>query len=101
MEVLERAPYSYVLLDDEGTWILTFLLGGPVERDVSVRLTADEVDAIETGDRSVDDLVATFRTDPSAYDGRRVMPPVRPTGEADVRTRPPNDGREGGRGDDR
>ncbi|WP_049896416.1 hypothetical protein [Natrialba chahannaoensis] len=76
MRVLERKPYSYILLDRDGEWILTFLLGGPIERDVSVRLTLVEVTAIEDGDSSAEDLVETFRADPSVYEDRQVTPTV-------------------------
>ncbi|WP_336358930.1 hypothetical protein [Haloarcula sp. CGMCC 1.6347] len=78
MRVLDRQPYSYVLLARDGEWILTFLLGGPVERDVSVRLTLAEVTAIEDGESSATDLVETVRADLSAYDDRRVRPTVWP-----------------------
>lgn len=83
MNVLDTEPYSYVLLDDDGEWILTFLLGGPVVRDVSVALTDDEVAAIQRGDRSAAALVETFRADASTYDGRRVRPPVWPGRDSD------------------
>jgi len=78
MRVLDRQPYSYVLLARDGEWILTFLLGGPVERDVSVRLTPAEVTAIEDGESSATDLVETVRADLSAYDDRRIRPTVWP-----------------------
>ncbi|SEQ51307.1 hypothetical protein [Natrinema salaciae] len=84
MNVLDSESYSYVLVDDDGEWILTFLLGGPVERDVSVALTDDEVTAIAEGDRSTGDIVEQFRDDPAAYEGRRVHPPVRPRRDSEA-----------------
>ena len=78
MRVLDRKPYSYVLLERDDEWVLTFLLGGPVERDASVRLTAGEIRAIEDGEKSAGELVDTFRGSLSAYEDRRITPPVRP-----------------------
>ncbi|MBZ6497010.1 hypothetical protein [Natrinema longum] len=78
MRVLDRKRYSYVLLARDGEWILTFLLGGPVARDVSVRLTPTEVTAIEAGDSSAADLVEKFRADSSPSEDRRITPAVWP-----------------------
>ncbi|ELZ95857.1 hypothetical protein C440_06192 [Haloferax mucosum ATCC BAA-1512] len=78
MRVLDRKRYSYVLLACDGEVILTFLLGGPIERDVSVRLTSAEVTAIEAGDSSAADLVEKFSADRSTYEDRRVIPTVWP-----------------------
>ncbi|MFC7072878.1 hypothetical protein ACFQJ7_13615 [Halovenus rubra] len=79
MQVLDRKRYSYLLLETDGEWILTFLLGGPIERDVSVRLTPAEITAIEDGDASAADLVERFRAESSAYEGRQVTPTVWPS----------------------
>lgn len=81
MRVLDREPYSYILLERGEEWILTFLCGGPIERDVSVRLTDTEITAIEAGDSSAADLVQKFRADNSAYEGRSVTPTVWPGNE--------------------
>ena len=81
MRVLDRKPYSYVLLERDGEWILTFLLGGPVERDVSVRLTDAEIAAIEADDTSAADLVRQFTADRSTYEGRNITPTVWPSRE--------------------
>lgn len=78
MRVLDRKPYSYVLLERDGEWILTFLLGRAVIRDVSVRLTPDEVTAVEDGDASADDLVEKFSADRTVYEDRQVTPAVWP-----------------------
>lgn len=84
MDVLDKEPYSYVLLERGEELILTFLLGGPVERDVSVRLTDAERDALEAGESSAAELVEEFRADNSAYEGRNISPTVWP-GKADAR----------------
>jgi len=81
MRVLDSEPYSYILLERGEEWILTFLLGGPIERDVSVRLTDTEIAAVEAGDSSAADIVETFRADSSTYEGRRIMPTVWPAKE--------------------
>jgi hypothetical protein len=78
MRVLARKTYSYVLLSREGEWILTFLVGGAVMRDVSVRLTDEERHALAAGDCSPDALVERFAADEEAYGDRRVTPAVWP-----------------------
>ncbi|ADQ68827.1 hypothetical protein C499_05870 [Halogeometricum borinquense DSM 11551] len=83
MRVLDRKRYSYVLLARDGEWILTFLLGGPVERDVSVRLTPVEITAIEAGDSSAADLVEKFSADLSATEDRQITPTVWPAKDAE------------------
>ncbi|WP_440991725.1 hypothetical protein [Haloarchaeobius baliensis] len=83
MEVLEREPYSHVLLVRDGEWFLTFLVGRAVMRDVTVRLTPAEIAAVEAGESTTADLVETFRDDRSSYEGRRVTPPIRPPADPD------------------
>ncbi|AFO57633.1 MULTISPECIES: hypothetical protein [unclassified Natrinema] len=81
MRVLDREPYSYVLLETDGEWILTFLLGRVVMGDVSVRLTPEEVTALEDGESSATDLIERFSADRSAYEDRQVIPAVWPARE--------------------
>jgi hypothetical protein len=81
MRVLDRKPYSYVLLERDGEMILTFLLGGAVMWDVSVRLTDAEIAALEDDDASPADLVERFTADRSTYEGRSITPTVWPARE--------------------
>ncbi|ELY91977.1 DUF1993 domain-containing protein [Natrinema altunense] len=78
MRVLAREPYSYILLESDGEWILTFLFGRAVMWDVSVRLTDTEVVALEDGEISIADLIERFSADSSTYEGRQITPAVRP-----------------------
>ena len=83
MQVLEREPYSHVLLVQDGEWFLTFLVGRAVTYDVTVRLTPAESAAVEAGESTVDDLVETFRDDRSTYEDRRVRPTIWPRADPD------------------
>ena len=83
MQVLEREPYSHVLLARDDEWFLTFLVGRAVTYDVTVRLTSAEVADIEAGESSAAALVETFRGDSSTYEDRRVTPTVWPGSDPD------------------
>ncbi|MBY0574883.1 MAG: hypothetical protein K2P84_14480 [Undibacterium sp.] len=57
MKVLAEKSWSYVLMDDGTDWILTFLIGGVVEIDVSIRLTAEEISMIKENPACLDTIV--------------------------------------------
>lgn len=81
MRVIDRERYSHVLLERGGEWMLTFLVGRAVMRDVSVRLTDTEIAGLEDGDISAADLVERFSADRATYEGRKVTPAVWPARE--------------------
>jgi hypothetical protein len=76
--VIAEKPWSYVLFEDRGVWILTLLIGGVVEIDVSVRLAPDEVEAIKSGQLRIEDLVARVKRQRGAFAAREINPPVWP-----------------------
>ncbi|MFE8070089.1 hypothetical protein QQM79_03435 [Marinobacteraceae bacterium S3BR75-40.1] len=77
--MIKKKLYSYVLMDVDGEWVLTFLLGGPVELDVSVKLTDSEVEAIKSEDAAADRLVSEFKKDKSLYENRKIVPTIWPS----------------------
>nr|WP_314862451.1 hypothetical protein [uncultured Undibacterium sp.] len=79
MQILAEKKWSYVLMDDGIDWILTFLIGGVVETDLSIRLTAEEILKIKNNAAFLDILVETGRTDRAAFANREINPPVWPT----------------------
>lgn len=78
MKVLAEKRCSYVLMDDGTNWILTFLIGGVVEIDVSIRLTAEEISMIKENPAYLDNLVDAARNKRAAYANREINPPVWP-----------------------
>lgn len=78
MNVIAEKRWSYVLFDDGKGWVLTLLIGGVVEVDVSVRLTSDEVLALQSGVTSPEKLVEAVKRDRSAFAHREINPPVWP-----------------------
>lgn len=76
MKVIAEKPWSYVLFEAERGWILTFLIGGAVEVDVSVLLTNDEIGRIKADPSTVDALVRAFSRNRAAISGREITPPV-------------------------
>lgn len=76
MKVVAEKPWSYVLFEAERGWILTFLIGGPIEVDVSVLLTDDEIGRIKDDPSVVDALVRDFTRNRAAIAHREITPPV-------------------------
>jgi hypothetical protein len=42
--IIVREPWSYVLFEEQGEFILTFLMGGTVDSEFSVKLTEAEIE---------------------------------------------------------
>ncbi|MFT6430255.1 MAG: hypothetical protein ACJAXR_001824 [Halopseudomonas sp.] len=78
MKIISEQAWSYVLFDNGTHWILTFLLGGPVEIDVSVRLEDDEIMKIKQDGSFLSQLLEKFKANRSHYRDREVRPPVWP-----------------------
>lgn len=76
MRTIAEKPWSYLLLEAEYGWVLTFLIGGPVEVDISVLLTDDEVTRIKGDPSSIEALVRDFSRDRKIFSGREIKPPV-------------------------
>lgn len=78
MKVVFSEPYSYLLVQEEGDWFLTFFTGGPVEIDICVKLTDEEIEAVSTSQVKTAQLVQAFQQNRSLFDGRRIIPSVAP-----------------------
>lgn len=78
MHVVAEKKWSYVLLDDGKGWVLTYLVGGVVEVDVSVRLTEQERDLIKADPANVEKLVETMKQHRRDFANREINPPVWP-----------------------
>lgn len=76
MKTIAEKPWSYVLFEAEHGWILTFLIGGPVEVDVSVLLADDEIARIVNDPSCIDVLVREFSRNRSMIADRVITPPV-------------------------
>jgi hypothetical protein len=43
MSVIFQKAYSYLLIQDGNDWYLTYFTGGPVDIDICVKLTEEEI----------------------------------------------------------
>jgi hypothetical protein len=78
MIVVAEKQWSYVLFDDGKGWVLTALIGGVVEVDVSVRLTSQEIDSIKDDISYVEYLVNEINLHRDKFVPREINPPVWP-----------------------
>jgi len=81
-KVIAEKPWSYVLFEDGNDWVLTLLIGGVVEIDVSIRLASEEVQAIRSKQLHVEDLVTKVKQQRAAFAQREINPPIWPRGSA-------------------
>jgi len=79
MNVIAEKRWSHVLFDDGKGWILTLLIGGVVEVDVSIRLTLAEIDEVKRDPSFVDRLVREVRQQRDNFSSREINPPVWPS----------------------
>ena len=79
VRVIAEKPWSYVLFERGNDWILTLLIGGVVEVDVSVRLAPDEIEAIRANRLHVEDIVAKIKQKRDAFAEREINPPIWPS----------------------
>ena len=78
MEIIKEKPWSYVLFDDGKGWALTFLIGGVVEVDVTVRLTATEIDMIKADEKNILSIMKNVERNRQANVAREIIPPIWP-----------------------
>jgi hypothetical protein len=81
MKVIAEQAWSYALMDTGTEWILTYLIGGVVEIDVSIRLSKDEIAKIQENPNYLEILVDAAKTNRAEYASREIHPPVWPQSE--------------------
>lgn len=77
-KVISEKRWSYVLIDVDGMWVLTLLIGGVVEIDVSIKLTDEEIAAIRDDATFVEKIVESVKKNRAAFSGREIRPPIWP-----------------------
>jgi len=65
-------------MEDERGWILTFMLGSPVEIDISVLLNNEEIKLIGKDLSKIEELVEQFKNNIDGISERRIVPSVWP-----------------------
>jgi hypothetical protein len=79
MKIIDEKPWSHILMEKDGNWILTFLIRiGPVENDVSIRLTDNEINSIKADKSNIEKLLYSLRNHKNLYSNREIKPPVWP-----------------------
>lgn len=81
MRVIAEQAWSHVLMDNGTDWILTYLIGGVVEIDVSIRLNTEEITKIKENPNFLEILVEAAKTNRAEYANREIYPPVWPQPE--------------------
>lgn len=76
--ILAEAPWSYVAFERDGASFLTFMRGGPIEVDATVRLLPEEVDRIRSNPETAATLVRDFLEHPHTCEARLAVPPLWP-----------------------
>ena len=62
MKVIDEKPWSHVLMEQGEDWILTLLIRtGPVENDVTIKLSENEISAIKSDKGAIQTLLAEIR----------------------------------------
>ena len=78
MKVIAEKPWAYVLFDDGKDWVLTYLVGGAVEIDVSLRLSEEEIERLKAEPLAIESLVADAKVNRDRYEKREIRPGVWP-----------------------
>ncbi|WP_444929954.1 hypothetical protein ACJJIF_19585 [Microbulbifer sp. SSSA002] len=78
MKIVFKEPYSYLLVQDDTDWYLTFFSGGAFEVDICVKLTEEEITRVSIGQEEAAKLALEFQQNKEFYKGRRVIPSVFP-----------------------
>ena len=78
MNVIAEERWSHVLFDDGQGWVLTLLMGGVVDIDVSIRLTTQEIAQIRSDPAQLKQLVRSVQQGRNAFAAREIRPPVWP-----------------------
>lgn len=79
MNIIAEVPWSYVLFDDGHNWILTCLIGGVVEIDVSITLTQEERQLVSANPQFIEQVLRELKNDRAAFSEREINPPVWPS----------------------
>jgi hypothetical protein len=77
--VLVDEPWNFMVFSLEGRWILTYFVQAAKSYNVSIHLTAPEVEALRASPLAPQQLVETFRASPETYRSREIHPPVWPS----------------------
>ncbi|WP_445362355.1 hypothetical protein ACJJIQ_15340 [Microbulbifer sp. ANSA003] len=78
MKIVFKEPYSYLLVQDDADWYLTFFSGGPFEVDICVKLTEGEITRVSVSQEETAKLAQEFQQNKELYKGRRIIPSVVP-----------------------
>lgn len=79
MKVIDEKPWSHVLMEQGEDWILTLLIRtGPVENDVTIKLSENEISAIKSDKGAIQTLLAEIKDDWNKFSEREIRPPVWP-----------------------
>lgn len=78
MHIIVHEPWSYVLFEENGEQIVTFMVGGSVEKDFSVRLSQSEIDLQKQDRGFVERLVTRLTKNPEQLHARRLKKAVWP-----------------------
>jgi hypothetical protein len=84
MHVIAEEPWYFTVFGQDNQWLVTYLLGGPVDVPVSVRLLRDEVASIQADPSLARPLVDKMRFNRSAYSHREIRPPVWPDKQGEL-----------------
>lgn len=78
MKIIFEEAYSYILVNDKSDWYLTFFTGGPVEIDICVKLTSEEIAKVCSSQIETAKLAQSFQQNRELFKGRRVIPSIVP-----------------------
>lgn len=70
--------WSHVLVDVDDVWILTLLIGGVAQIDVSIRLIGQEIRIIKDDPTAIDEIVKEVQKNRGAYSDREIHPSIWP-----------------------
>lgn len=76
--IISESAYDYVLFERAGTWLLTLMVGGPVETDVTVKATPAEVARLKSDPEYVRQLVRELQLNPRLLGQKSINPAVWP-----------------------
>ena len=76
--IIVQQPWSYVLFEERGDYILTFLISGTVDGDFSVKLTPAEIDLQKQDQGYVERLMRRLVNNRNELYGRCLLQAVWP-----------------------
>ncbi|WP_018691113.1 hypothetical protein [Algicola sagamiensis] len=79
MKIIQEVPWSHVLFELEGQWILTFMTRqGPIEYEVSIQMSRMEIQQYRKNEAFLEHFLQTCREYPEQYQTRQIMPSIWP-----------------------